>query len=41
MRISICADELVGVAAVLSDQLRARGHETVADGVLLAEIEAR
>ncbi len=34
MRISVCADERVGVAETLLDELRARGHETVAHGAL-------
>jgi ribose 5-phosphate isomerase B len=37
MRISVCADERVGVAAALLDELRARGHETVAHGALAQE----
>ncbi len=34
MRVSVCADERVGIAATLLDELRARGHETVAHGAL-------
>ena len=32
MRIAIAADELTGVAGALADELRRRGHETVAHG---------
>ncbi len=34
MRVSISADERVGVATLLCDELRARGHETLAHGAL-------
>jgi ribose 5-phosphate isomerase B len=34
MRISVAADELTGVARALPDQLRRRGHETLAHGAL-------
>lgn len=34
MRIAISADERVGVAATLAAQLRRRGHEVIAHGVL-------
>lgn len=38
MRISISADEVVGVAGVLARELERRGHEVIAHGAL-AEIE--
>jgi ribose 5-phosphate isomerase B len=38
MRISICADELTGVAGVLVAELERRGHHTLVHGVL-AEVE--
>jgi ribose 5-phosphate isomerase B len=34
MRISVAADERIGVAGVLVDELRARGHETLLHGAL-------
>jgi ribose 5-phosphate isomerase B len=34
MRISVAADELTGVARALLDELRRRGHETLAHGAL-------
>lgn len=34
MRIAISADERVGVASTLADELRRRGHEVLAHGVL-------
>jgi ribose 5-phosphate isomerase B len=34
MRIAISADERVGVAAALAEELRRRGHEVIAHGVL-------
>jgi ribose 5-phosphate isomerase B len=34
MRIAISADERVGIAAVLAQELRRRGHEVLAHGVL-------
>jgi ribose 5-phosphate isomerase B len=34
MRISVAADERTGVAGLLVDELRARGHETVLHGAL-------
>ena len=34
MRISVAADELTGVAGALIDELRRRGHETLAHGAL-------
>jgi ribose 5-phosphate isomerase B len=34
MKISVAADELTGVARVLVDELRRRGHEIVAHGAL-------
>jgi len=36
MRISVAADEDVGIARAVLDQLRARGHEPVARGALAA-----
>jgi ribose 5-phosphate isomerase B len=36
MRISVAADEDVGIARAVLDQLRARGHEPVAGGALAA-----
>jgi ribose 5-phosphate isomerase B len=33
MRIAIAADELTGVAALLPDELRRRGHEPISHGV--------
>src|SRR6476659_703795 len=37
MRISVAADEDVGVARAVLEQLRARGHEPIARGALAAE----
>src|SRR5437660_1449898 len=37
MRISVAADELVGIAPALADELRRRGHEPVAHGALSDE----
>jgi ribose 5-phosphate isomerase B len=37
VRIAIAADELTGVAALLPDQLRARGHEPVPHGAYVSE----
>jgi ribose 5-phosphate isomerase B len=34
MRLSIAADELTGIAPILADELRERGHETLPHGVL-------
>jgi ribose 5-phosphate isomerase B len=34
MRISLAADELLGVAGKLVDELRRRGHQTISHGVL-------
>ncbi len=34
MRIAICSDEVVGVARVLEQLLRERGHDTIAHGAL-------
>jgi ribose 5-phosphate isomerase B len=34
MRISVAADERIGVASVVVDELRARGHETLLHGAL-------
>jgi ribose 5-phosphate isomerase B len=34
MRISVCADELTGIAGTLVGELQRRGHETLAHGVL-------
>jgi ribose 5-phosphate isomerase B len=34
MRIAVAADELVGVAETLADELRRRGHEPIAHGAL-------
>ncbi len=34
MRISVCADELTGIAGVLVAELARRGHETLAHGAL-------
>ncbi len=40
MRLSVCADEHVGVAGLLLEALRARGHETLAHGVLAQDEHA-
>ena len=37
MRVSVSADELVGVARVIVEELRRRGHEPVAHGALTEE----
>jgi ribose 5-phosphate isomerase B len=37
MLVSICADELTGVAANLAEELRRRGHETLPHGALAAD----
>ena len=37
MRIAVAADELVGVAAAVLDELRRRGHEPIAHGALLED----
>jgi len=37
MKISVAADEVVGVAEQLVDELRKRGHEAVVHGALAAE----
>jgi ribose 5-phosphate isomerase B len=37
MRIALAADELTGVASVLPDELRRRGHELVMHGVYAAD----
>jgi len=34
MRVSLCADELAGVAGALPEELRRRGHEPIAHGAL-------
>jgi ribose 5-phosphate isomerase B len=34
MRVSVAADELVGVAMVIVDELRRRGHEPISHGAL-------
>jgi ribose 5-phosphate isomerase B len=34
MRVSVCADELAGIAGVLVDELRRRGHDTLVHGAL-------
>jgi ribose 5-phosphate isomerase B len=37
MLISVSADELTGIAGLLVDELRRRGHETVSHGALAAD----
>ena len=37
MRIAVAADERVGVADAVLDELRRRGHETIAHGALAAD----
>ena len=37
MRIAVSADELTGVARLLPDQLRARGHEPVLHGAFVSD----
>jgi ribose 5-phosphate isomerase B len=37
MRVSVSADELIGVARVIVEELRRRGHEPVAHGALTEE----
>ena len=37
MRISVAADERVGLAEALIDELRSRGHEPIAHGALAAD----
>ena len=39
MRIAVAADERVGVAESLADELRARGHEVIAEHGALSESE--
>lgn len=36
MRVSLAADELTGVARVLADEVRRRGHEAIVHGALAA-----
>jgi ribose 5-phosphate isomerase B len=36
MRVAVAADELVGIAEALVEELRARGHEPIAHGALAA-----
>ncbi|MGP0053118.1 MAG: RpiB/LacA/LacB family sugar-phosphate isomerase [Solirubrobacteraceae bacterium] len=37
MRIALAADELTGIAAVIPEQIRARGHEPVLHGAYVAD----
>ncbi|MBV8218651.1 MAG: RpiB/LacA/LacB family sugar-phosphate isomerase, partial [Solirubrobacterales bacterium] len=37
MRIAVAADELTGVASVLPEELRRRGHEPVLHGAFVSE----
>ena len=37
MRIAVAADERIGIAGVLIDELRRRGHEPIAHGALAAD----
>jgi ribose 5-phosphate isomerase B len=40
MRISVCADELTGIAGALVDELRRRGHQPLAHGALARDERA-